>query len=136
VAPGGRHIEVLGSYDPHRKYGVFKAERIKYWMGKGAQVSDSVWNLLIKNKVIEGAKRAVKTKKKPANTEAASDKPEEKKEKEEKGDEGEKNGKGGKKENKDKMKAEEKPIEASIEASKEDTKKAKTEDKKEEAKKE
>jgi small subunit ribosomal protein S16 len=71
VAPGGRHVEVLGSYDPHLKKGVFKAEKIKYWMEKGAQVSDSVWNLLIKNKIIEGTKRAVKMKKKPVETEAA-----------------------------------------------------------------
>jgi len=72
IAPGGRHVEVLGSYDPHLKKAVFKAERIKYWMEKGAQVSDSVWNLLIKNKIIEGAKRAVKMKKKPVETEKES----------------------------------------------------------------
>ena len=69
VAPGGRHVEVLGSYDPHLKKGIFKAERIKYWMEKGAQVSDSVWNLLIKNNIISGVKRAVKMKKKPAEAE-------------------------------------------------------------------
>ena len=69
IAPGGRHVEVLGSYDPHLKKGVFKAERIKYWMEKGAQVSDSVWNLLVKNKIAEGAKRAIKIRKKPAKAE-------------------------------------------------------------------
>lgn len=69
VAPGGRHVEVLGSYDPHQKKGEFKADRIKYWMEKGAQVSDSVWNLLVKNKIIEGAKRAVKIRRKPVEEE-------------------------------------------------------------------
>jgi small subunit ribosomal protein S16 len=81
VAPGGRHVEVLGSHDPHSKKSVLKADRIKYWISKGAQTSDSVWNLLVKNGIVEGAKRAVKMKKKPVETEAAIDaKTEEKKE--------------------------------------------------------
>ncbi len=60
IAPGGRHVEVLGSYDPHIKKAVFKAEKIKYWIGKGAQASDTVHNLLIKNGITEGDKRKVK----------------------------------------------------------------------------
>lgn len=66
VAPGGRHVEIVGSYDPHSKEGVFKSERIKYWIDKGAQISDSVYNLLIKKEVISGKKRAmnVRSKKK------------------------------------------------------------------------
>ena len=60
MAPGGRHIEVLGSWDPHQKKGVFQGEKIKEWMGKGAQVSDTVWNLLIRQGIIEGKKRSVK----------------------------------------------------------------------------
>ena len=63
VAPGGRHIEVLGSWDPHMKKGVFKNDKIKNWIEKGAQVSDSVWNLLVKNSVIEGKMRTIKIKK-------------------------------------------------------------------------
>ena len=62
-------MEVLGSYDPHLKKGIFKAERIKYWIEKGAQVSDSVWNLLIKNNIVEGVKRAVNMNKKPVEAE-------------------------------------------------------------------
>ena len=60
VAPGGRHVAVLGSHDPHLKKTILNTERIKYWISKGAQASDSVWNLLILNKVVEGYKRAVK----------------------------------------------------------------------------
>lgn len=63
MAPGGRHVEVLGSWDPHIKKGVFKDEKIKYWIGKGAQISDSVYNLLVKQGIIEGKKRAIKIKK-------------------------------------------------------------------------
>ena len=64
VAPGGRHVEILGSWDPHQKKGVFKNERITYWIGKGVSISDSVWNLLIKQGVIKEKKRVIKIKKK------------------------------------------------------------------------
>jgi len=62
VAPTGRHVAVVGSWDPHLKKGVFKTKEIKHWIGQGAQVSDSVWNLLIREEVIEGKKRPVKVK--------------------------------------------------------------------------
>lgn len=64
VAPGGRHIAILGSYDPHLKKAVLKAEKIKEWVGKGAQVSDSAFNLFVKEGILEGKKRAVKVPKK------------------------------------------------------------------------
>lgn len=60
IAPGGKHVEILGSWDPHLKKGVFSGEKIKGWIAKGAQVTDSVWNLLIRENIIEGKKRAVK----------------------------------------------------------------------------
>ena len=63
VAPGGRHIAVLGSYDPHQKKAVLKADKIKELITKGAQVSDSVYNLLVKEGAIEGKKRAIKMEK-------------------------------------------------------------------------
>lgn len=64
IAPGGRHIEVLGSYDPHMKKAVLKTEKIKEWIGKGAQASDSAYNLFVKEGVIEGKKRVVKVPRK------------------------------------------------------------------------
>lgn len=63
VAPGGRHIAVLGSYDPHQKKAVLKVDKIKEWIAKGAQASDSVHNLLIKEGAIEGKKKAIKMEK-------------------------------------------------------------------------
>jgi len=68
AAPTGRHIEIVGSWNPHQKEGVFKNERIVYWLSKGAQASDTVHNLLVSQKIIKGEKRAVKMKKveKPA----------------------------------------------------------------------
>lgn len=62
VAPGGRHIEVLGSYDPHLKKNLLKVERIKYWMEKGAVASDTVYNLLVKKGIIKGKKKKIKIK--------------------------------------------------------------------------
>ncbi|MEI7749778.1 MAG: 30S ribosomal protein S16 [Candidatus Moraniibacteriota bacterium] len=59
-APNHRHVEVLGSYDPHSKVAVLKKERILHWLGMGAQASDSVHNLLVKQGVVEGKKAAIK----------------------------------------------------------------------------
>lgn len=74
IAPGGRHIEVLGSYNPHSKEAVLKADRIQYWVSKGAQMSDTACNLFVKKGVIEATKRRVKVPAKkvdPAVAEAA-----------------------------------------------------------------
>lgn len=50
--------EILGVYQPVGKEKIFKvdAERIKYWISKGAQMSPTVNNLLLKEKIIEGKK--------------------------------------------------------------------------------
>jgi len=61
----GGFLEVLGYLNPHTKEKNFKTDRIEYWIGKGAQCSDTVHNLLVSNRVIKGLKRAVKLKKKP-----------------------------------------------------------------------
>ena len=70
-APGRRHVEILGSWNPHTKEAILKSERILHWIGEGAEVSDSVHNLLVKQKVIEGKSRVIKMPK-PAVKEAAS----------------------------------------------------------------
>lgn len=77
MAPGGKHVEVLGSYDPHSKKEVLKAERIKYWVSQGAQVSDTAYNLFVSKGVLEGEKRKVKLpakKTEPASAEASAGK--------------------------------------------------------------
>lgn len=60
MAPGGKHIELVGNWDPHKKVATLNGERIQYWIGQGAQPSDTVYNLLVSNGVVEGKKRAVK----------------------------------------------------------------------------
>lgn len=57
--PWGDYLEMLGHYNPRTKTAELKTDRIKYWMEKGAQPTDTVWNLFITNKVIEGKKRGV-----------------------------------------------------------------------------
>ena len=59
-APSGKHIAIVGSYDPHSKQTILKEDEIKNFIANGAQPSDSVYNLLVKNGVIKGKKRAVK----------------------------------------------------------------------------
>ncbi|EKE19111.1 MAG: 30S ribosomal protein S16 [uncultured bacterium] len=63
AAPTGGHVAVLGSYDPHQKVAVLKVDKIKEWIAKGAQVSDSAYNLFVKEGIIEGKKRVVKMEK-------------------------------------------------------------------------
>lgn len=54
--PFGNVLEILGSYNPHSKEFQAKADRIKYWLSKGAQMTPTVNNLLIDKKIIEGEK--------------------------------------------------------------------------------
>lgn len=58
-AKGGRFIEEVGFLNPKTKEKSLKTDRIKYWMSVGAKPSDSIHNLLIKEKVIEGKKKPV-----------------------------------------------------------------------------
>lgn len=57
--PWAKSNEILGHYNPRTqpKEVVIKADRVKYWIGQGAQPSDSVWNLLVDQKIVEGEKR-------------------------------------------------------------------------------
>ena len=55
-SPTGRFIEILGYYNPHSKEKVFKEDRIKYWMSKGAKPSSTVHNFLLDAGIIKGEK--------------------------------------------------------------------------------
>jgi small subunit ribosomal protein S16 len=61
----GKYLEMLGSYDPRRDNPSIKTERVRYWISKGAQVSNTVYNLLIDQKIIEGKKKNVLPRKTP-----------------------------------------------------------------------
>lgn len=75
--PWGDYLELVGNYNPHSKEINLKVDRIKYWISKGAQPSNTVNNLLIKEGVIEGSKKlsvkiSKKRKAKKEKTEAAN----------------------------------------------------------------
>jgi small subunit ribosomal protein S16 len=55
----GRFVEEVGFYNPLTKEKKFQPERIKYWLKSGAQPSDTVYNLLVSEKIIEGKKRKI-----------------------------------------------------------------------------
>lgn len=52
----GKYLEMVGSYDPRVDRVNLKADRIKHWMQHGAQVSDTVHNLLVSQKIIDAKK--------------------------------------------------------------------------------
>ncbi len=63
--PQGKYLELLGSYDPHKKVAKIEGERVKHWMTKGARLSPTANNLLISKEIIKGEKvKAWKPKKK------------------------------------------------------------------------
>jgi len=72
----GKFLENLGFLNPHTKEKEFKTDRIKYWIEKGAQCSDTVHNLLVSNGVISGPKKAVKMKPSSAKASEGEKKPE------------------------------------------------------------
>lgn len=61
-----KNIEVLGSYDARDKNETkVDGDRVNYWISKGAQVSDTVHNLLINLGIIKGKKVNALSKKTP-----------------------------------------------------------------------
>jgi len=65
TSPHGKFIELLGSYNTKLKEKKLNKERIGYWLTKGAQVSPTIHNLLVDEKIINAEKiKAWKPKKK------------------------------------------------------------------------
>ena len=60
----GTYTDQLGTYNPKTKALTIAADRVKEWIGKGAQVSPSLMNLLIEKKILEGKKTQLIAKKK------------------------------------------------------------------------
>ena len=53
----GKTIETLGTWNNTTHERKVDAERIKHWISKGAQLSDTLHNFLITQKIIEGKKK-------------------------------------------------------------------------------
>lgn len=65
---GGRFVDELGFLNPKTKEKSINEERAKYWISQGAQPSDTVHNLFVREGIIKAPKIDVhkKSKKKPA----------------------------------------------------------------------
>ena len=59
AARSGSVNEVLGFYSAKREQTKLSGDKIKEWITKGAQVSDTVHNILVRGKVIKGPKKNV-----------------------------------------------------------------------------
>ncbi len=66
----GNYLEMVGSYDPRTNRVELKGESILAWIKNGAQVSGTVHNLLVSNKIIDAKKINVLPKKTAPKKEA------------------------------------------------------------------
>ncbi len=64
-------VEYVGSYDARKGQPQVNADRVKYWMSQGAQPSETVHNILVDLKVVEGKKTNALNKKTPQKKEEA-----------------------------------------------------------------
>ena len=69
AAKTGCIVEQLGAYNPKSKVLALDGERIKEWIAKGAQPTDSIKNLLITKGILSGKKVNVLPKKAPIKKE-------------------------------------------------------------------
>ncbi len=63
----GNYLEALGHVNPHKqpREVVLKADRVKYWLEHGAQVSPTIHNILVEQGITKGEKLRVWKAKKP-----------------------------------------------------------------------
>ena len=52
-----KYVESLGWVDPLAHKSEINKERASYWLGVGAQPSDTVWNLFVREGIVDGKKR-------------------------------------------------------------------------------
>ena len=55
---GGKYVEDLGFWNPRDKAHSVNKERAAYWLSVGAQPTDTVHNILVKDQIIKGKKRS------------------------------------------------------------------------------
>lgn len=74
----GKDVERVGFYHPKTKEQEIDKERVEYWMSVGAQPSDTVYNMLVAARIIDGKKKNVLPKKSPVVKEVEEEAAEEK----------------------------------------------------------
>jgi len=72
-----KHVARIGSYNPKMDHIQIDADAAKDWLSKGVQPSDTVYNILVGQKIVEGRKKNVLPKKSPIIDEEAIKKAEE-----------------------------------------------------------
>ena len=70
AAKRGINVDLLGSYEPKSGKFLIDGEKAKHWISKGVQVSDTVYNFLVTQKIIEGKKKNALSRKSPIIDEA------------------------------------------------------------------
>lgn len=75
--PWGDYLELLGTYNPRTKPSTIqlKADRIQYWISKGAQPSPTVHNLLVDQKIIDKPKVVASSGRKRGKKDGGDTKP-------------------------------------------------------------
>ncbi|MES2966254.1 MAG: 30S ribosomal protein S16 [Patescibacteria group bacterium] len=63
-------IDLIGNYNPKLGQITINGEKAKQWLAQGVQASDTVHNMLVSQKIIEGKKRNALPKKSPIIDEA------------------------------------------------------------------
>lgn len=72
-----KHVDRIGSYNPKFNHVQIDADKAKDWISKGVQPSDTMHNILVSQKIIEGKKINVLPRKSPIVDEEAVKKAEE-----------------------------------------------------------
>jgi len=65
-----KNIDLIGNYYPKTGEINLNAEKVAKWLGNGVQPSDTVYNMLVTHKLIEGKKRNALPRKTPIIDEA------------------------------------------------------------------
>jgi small subunit ribosomal protein S16 len=70
AASRGRSVDLIGSYDPKLGRVIIDKDRATHWLSHGVQPSDTVYNMLVAQGIVEGRKKNVLPKKSPIIDEA------------------------------------------------------------------
>lgn len=69
----GKFLEVLGDFNPNNNLRKIDVQRVKHWISFGAKPTDTVHNILVSDKIIDGKKINVLPKKNPISKEKTDD---------------------------------------------------------------
>ena len=71
-----KYVDIVGSYNPKAGQVILDTAKVQDWIAKGVQPSDTVFNMLISEGIVEGRKKNVLPKKSPTKKRNAPDEPE------------------------------------------------------------